>query len=102
MRTTEIGKSINSYLTSDLNLDDRVIHLLFSANRWEMKADIDARIERGEIIVCDRYAYSGACYSAAKDIVKQQIVSLFTHKRKYLCTFVVNYELIQSRNRVQW
>jgi len=68
VRTTEIGKSINSYLTSDLNLDDRVIHLLFSANRWEMKADIDARLERGEIIVCDRYAYSGACYSAAKDI----------------------------------
>lgn len=68
VRTTEIGKSINSYLTSNLNLDDRVIHLLFSANRWEIKAEIDDRIKNGEIIVCDRFAYSGACYSAAKEI----------------------------------
>jgi dTMP kinase len=34
-RTTQIGQMINAYLTSAVNLDDRVLHLLFSANRWE-------------------------------------------------------------------
>lgn len=35
-RTTAIGKMINSYLQSQSELDDRAIHLLFSANRWEL------------------------------------------------------------------
>lgn len=34
-RTTITGKIINSYLTNGVDLDDRAIHLLFSANRWE-------------------------------------------------------------------
>ena len=34
-RSTEVGIAINSYLKGQRNLDDHVIHLLFSANRWE-------------------------------------------------------------------
>jgi len=34
-RTTEVGNAINSYLIGQRELDDHVIHLLFSANRWE-------------------------------------------------------------------
>jgi len=35
-RTTAIGQMIDSYLRSTSELDDRAIHLLFSANRWEL------------------------------------------------------------------
>jgi dTMP kinase len=35
-RTTAIGQMIDSYLRSSSELDDRAIHLLFSANRWEL------------------------------------------------------------------
>jgi hypothetical protein len=34
-RSTQVGKMIDQYLSSKMDLDDRVIHLLFSANRWE-------------------------------------------------------------------
>jgi len=34
-RTTAIGKMIDSYLNNTTEMDDRAIHLLFSANRWE-------------------------------------------------------------------
>ena len=34
-RATATGKMIDSYLRSQSDLDDRAIHLLFSANRWE-------------------------------------------------------------------
>ena|ERR1051325_6577709 len=34
-RTTRIGQIIDAYLTNNEELNDRVIHLLFSANRWE-------------------------------------------------------------------
>lgn len=36
-RTTPIGTIINQYLTGDINLNDQTVHLLFSANRWELK-----------------------------------------------------------------
>ncbi|KAJ8585933.1 hypothetical protein M405DRAFT_864999 [Rhizopogon salebrosus TDB-379] len=39
-RTTSIGKMIDAYLRSESDLDDRAIHLLFSANRWELACAI--------------------------------------------------------------
>ena len=36
-RTTAIGKMINAYLTSQADIDDAAVHLLFSANRWEKR-----------------------------------------------------------------
>jgi dTMP kinase len=36
-RTTPIGTMINAYLTNNADMDDKAIHLLFSANRWEMR-----------------------------------------------------------------
>jgi len=34
-RATPIGQMIDGYLKSQVDMDDHVIHLLFSANRWE-------------------------------------------------------------------
>ena len=44
-----------------------MIHLLFSANRWEAAGQIRADIAEGVTVVIDRYYYSGIVYSAAKD-----------------------------------
>ena len=35
-RSTPIGQLIDSYLRSQSDMDDHAIHLLFSANRWEI------------------------------------------------------------------
>ncbi|KAG8529777.1 uncharacterized protein KY384_005258 [Bacidia gigantensis] len=65
-RDTSIGTSISSYLKGASNLEDHVIHLLFSANRWEATPGIIRAIEAGTSVVVDRYYYSGIVYSAAK------------------------------------
>lgn len=67
-RTTKIGKMINSYLADGAHIDDEVLHLLFSANRWEKSQQIRQALARGETVVVDRYAYSGVAYSAAKGL----------------------------------
>lgn len=36
-RNTSVGQMISSYLANKSQLDDRTIHLLFSANRWEKR-----------------------------------------------------------------
>lgn len=66
-RSTRIGRLINEYLTDDgFQLSDQAIHLLFSANRWEMVDEIKKALLEGKNIVMDRYVYSGVAYSAAK------------------------------------
>ncbi|CAI4043900.1 bifunctional thymidylate/uridylate kinase SKDI_10G2590 [Saccharomyces kudriavzevii IFO 1802] len=66
-RSTRIGGLINQYLTDDsLQLSDQAIHLLFSANRWEMVDGMKKALLEGKNIVMDRYVYSGVAYSAAK------------------------------------
>ncbi|RAO71568.1 uncharacterized protein BHQ10_007580 [Talaromyces amestolkiae] len=65
-RSTPIGKQIDSYLRGESQLDDHSIHLLFSANRWEVAQSIQKDIADGTTVIVDRYSYSGAVYSAAK------------------------------------
>lgn len=70
-RTSHIGKLINDYLLSTSetsNVSDQTIHLLFSANRWEAAKDIEQKLKEGTTLICDRYAYSGVSFSAAKDV----------------------------------
>lgn len=67
-RTTPIGKMIDSYLKSQSDLDDQAIHLLFSANRWEVASSILSDLQNGITIVCDRYVYSGVAFSASKGL----------------------------------
>eukprot|EP00811_Abedinium_folium_P000571 NODE_10523_length_1345_cov_9.817734.p1 GENE.NODE_10523_length_1345_cov_9.817734~~NODE_10523_length_1345_cov_9.817734.p1 ORF type:complete len:320 (-),score=63.93 NODE_10523_length_1345_cov_9.817734:301-1260(-) len=68
LRITPIGKLIDLYLKNKLELSDEVIHLLFSANRWEAVGAIIADLASGTSIVCDRYAFSGCAYSSAKGL----------------------------------
>ncbi|KAI9911720.1 hypothetical protein PsorP6_008803 [Peronosclerospora sorghi] len=65
-RSTAIGKSIHSYLTSSDEMDDHAIHLLFSANRWEAATKIESLLTNGQHVVMDRYSFSGVAFSAAK------------------------------------
>lgn len=65
-RTTPVGKMIDSYLGKMSEMDDRAIHLLFSANRWEKVDSILQSLQKGEHVICDRYAFSGIAYSCAK------------------------------------
>ena len=65
-RTTAVGSLINSYLQSEHELDDAAVHLLFAANRWEAVKSLKSRLNVGETVVCDRYAFSGVAFTSAK------------------------------------
>jgi dTMP kinase len=45
-----------------------MIHMLFVLNRWEIKKEIEERLNKGQNVVLDRYSYSGIAYTAAKGI----------------------------------
>lgn len=68
-RSTPIGSVINDYLSRKIELPDRSIHLLFSANRWELEPEIRKQIESGVTLIVDRYSYSGVVFTSAKQCV---------------------------------
>jgi dTMP kinase len=74
-RETVIGKLIDDYLKQNINIDDRAIHLLFSANRWECKDIILKHLSEGTTVILDRYMYSGIAYSTAKGLDMEWCVS---------------------------
>ena len=67
-RSSESGKMIDSYLKGLSKVNDKAIHLLFSANRWQESERMIELLESGTNIICDRYCYSGVAFSTAKSI----------------------------------
>ena len=68
-RGTAIGQMIDAYLASrGPDLSDAAVHLLFSANRWEKAAALEAKLAEGTTLVVDRYAFSGVAFTAAKKV----------------------------------
>ncbi|XP_042337814.1 thymidylate kinase [Plectropomus leopardus] len=65
-RTTTIGKLISAYLEKKSDLEDHTVHLLFSANRWELVPLMKKKLEQGTTLVVDRYAFSGVAFTSAK------------------------------------
>ncbi|KAF3439485.1 hypothetical protein FNV43_RR17763 [Rhamnella rubrinervis] len=67
-RTTSVGQMISSYLSSQSQLDDHTVHLLFSANRWEKRSLMERKLKSGTTLIVDRYSYSGVAFSSAKGL----------------------------------
>lgn len=63
-----IGSILDAYLANKQQTSDEAIHLLFSANRWELRQQILADLANGVTVICDRYFYSGVVYSATKGL----------------------------------
>jgi dTMP kinase len=69
VRTTIIGKLLDQYLFStDSKIDKHAVHLLFSANRWEMSDTIQTLLDNNITVILDRYNLSGLAYSMANKL----------------------------------
>jgi dTMP kinase len=65
---TPIGIEIKAFLEGKRDYPPEVKHLLFSANRWEKKKEIESMLENGTIIVMNRYWESNLVYGVANGI----------------------------------
>lgn len=63
--TTPIGMEIKAFLEGKRDYLPEVKHLLFSANRWEKKKEIESMLENGTIIIMNRYWQSNLVYGVA-------------------------------------
>ncbi|CAG8584362.1 23981_t:CDS:2 [Gigaspora margarita] len=63
-----LGPIIDNYLKNEVELCDRAIHFLLSANLWEQESYLKNAILSGKTLVMDRYAYTGVAYLTAKGL----------------------------------
>jgi dTMP kinase len=65
---TSIGEEIARALQGEREYTPDVMQLLFIANRYERKPDIQRWLEGGLVLLCDRYAASSIAYGEAQDL----------------------------------
>jgi dTMP kinase len=66
--TTPIGMEIRAFLDGKREYPPETKHLLFSANRWEKKKEIESMVENGTLVILNRYWQSNLAYGAANGI----------------------------------
>lgn len=74
--TTPIGMEIKAFLEGKRDYLPEVKHLLFSANRWEKKKEIESMLENGTIIVMNRYWQSNLVYGVANGMDTNWLLGL--------------------------
>jgi dTMP kinase len=62
---THIGKEIGAALQGGRDYGADVMQILYVANRYEKKPQIEAMLAEGTVVVCDRYLASSIAYGEA-------------------------------------
>jgi dTMP kinase len=87
--TTSIGIEIKAFLEGKRDYPPEAKHLLFSANRWEKKKEIESMLENGTIIVMNRYWQSNLVYGVANGMDVNWLLRLDKGLPKENIVFVI-------------
>jgi dTMP kinase len=75
---TSIGEEIARALAGEREYGPDVMQLLYVANRYERKPDLQRWLEGGLILVCDRYMASSIAYGEAMGLEPQWLTDMQT------------------------
>jgi dTMP kinase len=100
---TPIGMEIKAFLEGKRDYLPEVKHLLFSANRWEKKKEIESMLENGTIIVMNRYWQSNLVYGVANGIDTNWLLRLDKGlpKEDIVLVILVNPSISAKRSEIQ-
>src|SRR5687767_15714010 len=62
---TAIGGELGKALQGDRDYGPDVMQLLYVANRYEWKPQMERELQRGTVLICDRYLASSVAYGEA-------------------------------------
>ena len=101
--TTPIGIEIKAFLESKRDYPTEVKHLLFSANRWEKKKEIESMLENGTIIVMNRYWQSNLVYGVSNgmDLNWLLLLDKGLPKEDIVVVILVNPSVSAKRAEIQ-
>jgi|FaiFalDrversion2_1042247.scaffolds.fasta_scaffold02529_2 dTMP kinase len=99
MYETPVGRIIKDVMSQQTTLPPRVLHMLFSANRWEVHDKIEELVGNGVIMVMNRYTASNLAYGSAKGLPRSWLESLERGLRQPDLTVVIDIDAETSLQR---
>lgn len=75
---TAIGREIRRFFDGEKNYSPEVRSLLFAANRWERKANLEAMLTRSDAVVVNRYSASNLAYGSSIGLKVDWLLGLET------------------------
>jgi len=73
---TTIGKEINKFLAGAVNYPQEVRAMLYAANRWEKKAELEALLSKTDAIIVNRYSGSNLAYGMSNGLKLEWLLHL--------------------------
>ena len=73
---TILGREIKRFLLGARTYPPEVRHLLFAANRWEKKDELNSILARTDIVIVNRYSESNLAYGLANGLKLEWLVNL--------------------------
>ena len=73
---TELGKEIKRFLIGNKTYPPEVRHMLFAANRWEKKDELETQLSASDFVVVNRYSPSNLAYGASHSLPIQWLRNL--------------------------
>jgi dTMP kinase len=65
---TTIGKEIRKFLDGTIDYPQQVRAMLYAANRWEKKAELEAILSKTDVTIVDRYSGSNLAYGISNGL----------------------------------
>lgn len=73
---TTIGREIKRFLLGTKNYPPEVRHMLFAANRWEKKNELESILSRTDVVIVNRYSESNLAYGISNGLNLEWLVNL--------------------------
>lgn len=73
---TTIGREIRRFLVGDRSYPPEVRAMLYAANRWEKKAELESMLAKTDAVIVDRYTGSNLAYGMSNGLRLDWLVSL--------------------------
>jgi dTMP kinase len=89
-RETAIGEEIERALRGGRDYSAEVMQLLYVANRYEWKREIERERGDGTIVVCDRYLASSVAYGEAQGLDPEWLIEMQRHLPQPDITFLLD------------
>ena len=96
---TSIGTEIGRALQGDRDYGPDVMQLLYVANRYEWKPQIEFELNRGTVLICDRYLASSVAYGDAQGLDAAWLMDIQKYLPQPDVTFLLDINPAVSATR---
>jgi len=101
---TPLGAEIKRFLRGDVDYPPEVRHILFAANRWEKKQELESILSKTDLVLVNRYSQSNLAYGVANGLKLEWLINLDDGLPKSDMTVVLDapaVRLLLRRTRIK-